>query len=132
MKYIKSSTLLVAWLVVTALCTSPVVLAGGTMKMASATINDVQHQWQKVFSQELAGRIGDEINVEIYPANWVRFHRWQKASFSARLNRLFHPLRFLFHQIQSLRSTTHRVFLTRPSTWEGQYTTQRTEMYWRK
>ena len=69
MKYIKSSTLLVAWLVVTALCTSPVVLAGGTMKMASATINDVQHQWQKVFSQELAGRIGDEINVEIYPAS---------------------------------------------------------------
>ena len=69
MKYIKSSTLLVAWLVVTALCTSPVVLAGGTMKMASATINDVQHQWQKVFSQELAGMIGDEINVEIYPAS---------------------------------------------------------------
>ena len=69
MKYIKSSPLLVAWLVVTPLCTSPVVLPGGTMKMASATINDVQHQWQKVFSQELAGRIGDEINVEIYPAS---------------------------------------------------------------
>ena len=69
MKIIKSSTLSVAWLVVIAFCTSPVALAGGTMKLASATINDVQHQWQKVFSQELAGRIGEEISVEIFPAS---------------------------------------------------------------
>ena len=29
------------------------------MKMASATINDVQHEWQKVFASELSGRIGN-------------------------------------------------------------------------
>ena len=69
MKNFRNSTLSVAWLVVMAFCMSPVVLAAGTMKLASATINDVQHQWQKVFSQELASRISDEINVEIFPAS---------------------------------------------------------------
>lgn len=40
-----------------------------TMKLASATINDVQHQWQKVFAEELAKRVGDKVKVEIYPAS---------------------------------------------------------------
>ena len=39
------------------------------MKMASATINDVQHEWQKVFAEELAARVGDQVKVEIYPAS---------------------------------------------------------------
>ncbi len=39
------------------------------MKLASATINDVQHEWQKVFASELAKRVGDEVKVEIYPAS---------------------------------------------------------------
>lgn len=39
------------------------------MKLASATINDVQHEWQKVFARELAARVGDEVKVEIYPAS---------------------------------------------------------------
>ena len=39
------------------------------MKMASATINDVQHQWQKTFAEELANRVGDAVTVEIYPAS---------------------------------------------------------------
>ena len=39
------------------------------MKLASATINDVQHEWQKVFATELAKRVGDEVKVEIYPAS---------------------------------------------------------------
>jgi len=39
------------------------------MKLASATINDVQHEWQKVFAAELAKRVGDEVKVEIYPAS---------------------------------------------------------------
>ena len=39
------------------------------MKMASATINDVQHEWQKTFAAELQSRIGDKIKVEIYPAS---------------------------------------------------------------
>ncbi len=39
------------------------------MKMASATINDVQHEWQKRFAEELKARIGEEVTVEIYPAS---------------------------------------------------------------
>ena len=40
-----------------------------TMKLASATINDVQHEWQKVFAEELAARVGDQVKTEIYPAS---------------------------------------------------------------
>lgn len=40
-----------------------------TMKLASATINDVQHEWQKVFADELKARVGDAVTVEIYPAS---------------------------------------------------------------
>lgn len=40
-----------------------------TMKLASATINDVQHEWQKVFAQELEQRVGDQVKAEIYPAS---------------------------------------------------------------
>mgnify|MGYP000102777979 CR=1 FL=1 len=40
-----------------------------TMRLASATINDVQHQWQQVFAEELAARVGDQVTVEIYPAS---------------------------------------------------------------
>lgn len=39
------------------------------MKLASATINDVQHEWQKVFAQRLADKVGDEVKTEIYPAS---------------------------------------------------------------
>ena len=39
------------------------------MKLASATINDVQHEWQKEFQKEVEARIGDELAVEIYPAS---------------------------------------------------------------
>ncbi len=40
-----------------------------TMKMASATINDVQHEWLKRFETELKAKAGDKIKVEIYPAS---------------------------------------------------------------
>lgn len=40
-----------------------------TMKLASATINDVQHEWQKEFQKEIESRVGDALNVEIYPAS---------------------------------------------------------------
>ena len=39
------------------------------MRLASATINDVQHEWQKVFAKELADRVGDQVKVEIFPAS---------------------------------------------------------------
>lgn len=43
--------------------------AATVMKLASATINDVQHEWQKIFAQKLADAVGDEIIIEIYPAS---------------------------------------------------------------
>ncbi len=48
---------------------TPPAQAQSVMKMASATINDVQHQWQKTFAEELAARVGDKVKVEIYPAS---------------------------------------------------------------
>jgi len=39
------------------------------MKLASATIHDVQHEWQKRFAEELKARVGDAVKVEIYPAS---------------------------------------------------------------
>lgn len=39
------------------------------MKLASATINDVQHEWQKRFAAEMQSRVGDRVTVEIYPAS---------------------------------------------------------------
>jgi TRAP-type C4-dicarboxylate transport system substrate-binding protein len=39
------------------------------MKLANATINDVQHEWQKLFAAELHKRIGDKVKTEIYPAS---------------------------------------------------------------
>lgn len=40
-----------------------------TMKMASATINDVQHEWLKRFEAEIKPKVGDKLKVEIYPAS---------------------------------------------------------------
>jgi TRAP-type transport system periplasmic protein len=39
------------------------------MKLANATINDVQHEWQKLFVAALQKRMGDKIKTEIYPAS---------------------------------------------------------------
>lgn len=39
------------------------------MRLANATINDVQHEWQKLFAVELQQRVGDKVKVEIYPAS---------------------------------------------------------------
>ena len=52
-----------------AMLATPVAGAQTVMKMASATINDVQHEWQKVFIEELAQRVGDKVKPEIFPAS---------------------------------------------------------------
>jgi TRAP-type transport system periplasmic protein len=39
------------------------------MKLANATINDVQHEWQKLFAAALQKRIGGKVKTEIYPAS---------------------------------------------------------------
>ncbi len=50
-------------------CAPSLASAQSTMKLASATINDVQHEWQKVFAAEMGERMGDAVTVEIYPAS---------------------------------------------------------------
>ena len=44
-------------------------MAQTKLKLASATINDVQHEWQKEFAKELTARVGDKVTSEIYPAS---------------------------------------------------------------
>lgn len=39
------------------------------MKLASATINDGQHEWQKLFVEGVKARIGDQLKMGIYPAS---------------------------------------------------------------
>jgi TRAP-type transport system periplasmic protein len=41
--------------------------AQATMKMASATINDVQYAWLQRFQKEVGFRVGNRLKVEIYP-----------------------------------------------------------------
>src|SRR3989304_1045384 len=40
-----------------------------TMKISSPTINDVQHQWMRVFKAGVEARTGARVKVELYPAN---------------------------------------------------------------
>lgn len=63
--------LLKSALLTTAIALAPLAAAQAqtTMKLASATINDVQHEWQKVFASQLQARIGDAVKTEIYPAS---------------------------------------------------------------
>ncbi|MBX3581089.1 MAG: TRAP transporter substrate-binding protein [Rhizobiaceae bacterium] len=65
------SRLFKAAAITTAIALTPCVAAQAqsTMKLASATINDVQHEWQKVFAKELQARVGDAVKTEIYPAS---------------------------------------------------------------
>jgi TRAP-type C4-dicarboxylate transport system substrate-binding protein len=60
------------------LCTAPAVALAlalpahaqtHTMKMASATINDVQHEWLRRFEAEVKPKAGDRLKIEIYPAS---------------------------------------------------------------
>jgi TRAP-type C4-dicarboxylate transport system substrate-binding protein len=39
------------------------------LKMASATINDVQHEWLRRFETALRERVGERVRSEIYPAS---------------------------------------------------------------
>lgn len=65
------SRLLKAAALTTAIALAPLASAQAqtTMKLASATINDVQHEWQKVFAKELEARVGGAVKTEIYPAS---------------------------------------------------------------
>jgi len=58
-----------AVLAVAVLASPRPVAAQTVMKLASATINDVQHEWQKLFVADLQKRVGDKVKTEIYPAS---------------------------------------------------------------
>lgn len=40
-----------------------------TMKLSTPTINDMQHEWSKMFKEELEKRTQERIRVQIFPAN---------------------------------------------------------------
>ena len=65
------STFFKAAALTTALVLAPMAAAQAeaVMKLASATINDVQHEWQKVFARELEARAPGAVKTEIYPAS---------------------------------------------------------------
>jgi len=63
------NTVRFAVLAVLAAAVAPVCAQTVTMKMASATINDVQHEWLRRFEAEVKPKAGDRLKVEIYPAS---------------------------------------------------------------
>ncbi len=52
-----------------AFAAAPALAQTATMKMASATINDVQHEWLRRFEAAIKPRVGDKLKIEIYPAS---------------------------------------------------------------
>ena len=51
------------------LAAGPALAQQFTMKISSPTINDVQHEWMKVFKAGVEARTGGRVKVELYPAN---------------------------------------------------------------
>ena len=47
----------------------PVLAADYTMKLATPTINDLQHEWMKRYKEELEARSDGRIEVQLYPAS---------------------------------------------------------------
>ena len=67
--HLRRCVTLITLVALTLVHVSSLATAQTTMKLSSATINDVQHEWQKVFAAEMARSVGDAVNVEIYPAS---------------------------------------------------------------
>ena len=53
------------------LAVAPVAAQTYTLKIGNATINDVQHEWQKRWGARVEKRAGGRIKVEIYPASQI-------------------------------------------------------------
>jgi len=56
---------------VLALGAVPVAAQTYTLKIGNATLNDVQHEWQKRWGARVEKRAGGRIKVEIYPASQI-------------------------------------------------------------
>ncbi|MYZ46530.1 TRAP transporter substrate-binding protein [Propylenella binzhouense] len=48
---------------------TPAAAADAVMKIGTPTINDNQHEWMKLFEQKVEARLGDRLDVQIYPAS---------------------------------------------------------------
>ena len=65
----RSLALLLVALTLVGLGFRPPPADGRAMKLASATVGDVQHEWQKLFKAGVEARAGGRLAVEIYPAS---------------------------------------------------------------
>src|SRR3954463_10607144 len=57
-----------AYAALVAACIAAPAAAQVTMKIGTATINDVQHEYAKRFAAEVEKRAGGKVKVEVYPA----------------------------------------------------------------
>ena len=66
---IRCAVSIVAGLAVVSLCITPKSAAAQktTMKIGTATINDIQHEWMKRFQKRIHAKIGDRVKVDLYP-----------------------------------------------------------------
>ena len=67
----RSGAMTVAVVVALAGAVAPVAAQTYTLKIGNATINDVQHEWQKRWGARVEQRAGGRIKVEIYPASQI-------------------------------------------------------------
>ncbi|HEV8642324.1 MAG TPA: TRAP transporter substrate-binding protein [Methylomirabilota bacterium] len=67
----RSGTALAAAGAALALAVAPAAAQTYTLKIGNATINDVQHEWQKRWGARVEKRAGGRIKVEIYPASQI-------------------------------------------------------------
>jgi TRAP-type C4-dicarboxylate transport system substrate-binding protein len=67
----RSGAMTVAAVVALAAAVAPAAAQTYTLKIGNATINDVQHEWQKRWGARVEKRAGGRIKVEIYPASQI-------------------------------------------------------------
>ncbi len=71
MTLIQRAAMTVASVVTLAGAVAPAAAQTYTLKIGNATINDVQHEWQKRWGARVEKRAGGRIKVEIYPASQI-------------------------------------------------------------
>ena len=65
----RTSHAVLAVVAIAMLTATPSAAAQPVMKLASATVNDVQHEWQKLFAAEMQKILSGKIKIEIHPAS---------------------------------------------------------------
>ena len=105
-----------AALAVTAVASARPAAAQTVMKLANATINDVQHEWQKLFAADLQKRIGDKVKTEIYPASQLgAIPRMVDGVLLGTIESFITRHHSWYRPIRAFRSTTCPACLSHPS-----------------